>query len=173
MRASHSDCSLSPLEQKHINWLLAEGVTTDAMIHPDAILLAYGDRADDGRFDAADDGRPWLAIQEADRDFVFWSPKEDKLSTFLGRAFALGEDAIDDPSTYALGYNLNVYASPLEWLRAKRDGCVILDWTRVFDRLRDCPRISLAERLLVQYRRFMKPAHMPQLFVIPNRRAVA
>jgi hypothetical protein len=45
-----------------------------------------------------------------------------------------------------------------------------VDWTRAFDRLRDAPRIAIEEELLPLYRRFMKPARVPDLFVIAGER---
>ena len=65
----------------------------------------------------------------------------------LGRAFALGEDAIGNPGTYSFDCNLNIWPDPLMWLRAKCDGCVILDWRRAWSCLQDAPRIAVHERL--------------------------
>jgi hypothetical protein len=42
-----------------------------------------------------------------------------------------------------------------------------------FDRLRDCPRIAVAEHLLPLYRRHMQPASMPELLIIPEQRRAA
>jgi hypothetical protein len=43
-----------------------------------------------------------------------------------GSAAVLGDDEIDRAS--AMGEPLQVHESPLDWLRAGRRGCVILDW---------------------------------------------
>lgn len=80
---------------------------------------------------------------------------------------------IYNPGTYSFNCALNIFVDPLDWLRAKRDGIVVLDWTRAFDRLRDAPRIALAESLVPKYERYMRPAHMPKLFVISNKRRAA
>jgi hypothetical protein len=80
---------------------------------------------------------------------------------------------MDDASTYAFDCALNIFSSPLDWLRAERDGIVVIDWSRAFDRLRDAPRITIAEELLPLYRRQMKPRSMPELFVIQAERRAA
>jgi hypothetical protein len=160
------------LEQAQIDWLLSNGVTIPAMIHPQAILLARGVKAHDGRFEETPDGLPCLVFEEAE-DEVFWQPRTGEFATSEGRAFALGEETIYDPCTYAFDCNLNIFASPLDWLRAKRDGCVVLDWSHPFDRLRDCPRIAVPENLLLEYRRHMKPPRMPELFVNSRKKEAA
>jgi len=134
-------------------------------------MTATGFAAADGLFESVDNAQRWLAFEEAE-DTVFWQPRYGTIATYANRAFALGEAAINDPGTYALDCSLNIYADPLEWLRAERDGIVVLDWNVAFDRLRDAPRITIAERLLPLYRRHMKPAHTPELFVmLAGRRA--
>ena len=157
------------LRQSDINWLLAKGVTTHALVHPVGIQLAIGARAADGRFEEASEGDAWLRFEE-EEDEVFWHPQTGAFATSDGRAFALGEDAICNAGTYAFDCCLTLFTSPLDWLRAKRDGCVVFDWSRAFDRLRDCPRIAVPEELLPDYRQHMKPSQMPELFVIPRRK---
>jgi hypothetical protein len=49
----------------------------------------------------------------------------------------------------------------------------VLDWNSTFDRLRDVPRIAIAETLLPLYRRHMKPARMPAVSVITNGKLAA
>src|SRR4051794_10034884 len=75
------------------------------------------------------DGAAWLGFEGPD-DTVFWNASTGELATDLGRAFALGEDNISNPGTFAFDCNLNLFADPLNWLRAKRDGVVVLDWAR-------------------------------------------
>lgn len=155
------------LSQSQIDWLLRAGVTIEAMVRPDAILVAHGRKADDGRFEDDGAGLPWLVFPEPE-DIIFWQPRTGELSTWNRRSFALGEAAIDDATTYAFDAWLNIYADPLDWLRAGRDGCVILDWSRAFDRLRYAPRLAVAESILLQFRRAMKPPRMPKVAVISN-----
>lgn len=154
------------------DWLRKQGVLTETLIALMPVREAAGVVAYDGRFDAAPDGKKFIVFEEPE-DAVFWQPISGELATWNGRAFALGQDNIDNPGTYSFDCALNVFADPLDWLRNKCDGCVVLDWSRAFDRLRDCPRIVIDERLLFQYRRHMKPAHMPALSVRTVRKAVA
>lgn len=127
--------------------------------------------ADEGRFDEATEGKAFLAFPEAE-DVVFWRPGSDQLATWNGRAFALNEDAIYNPGTYFFS-NLNVYRNPLDWMRNRCDGCVVIDWSRAWSRLQDVPRIAVDESLLLQCRRHMKPPKGPEAFVVTDWRAAA
>ncbi|RLP22753.1 hypothetical protein [Mesorhizobium sp. YM1C-6-2] len=158
--------------QNEIDWLLSREVSTFALVRPMAIMVAVGDLGQDGHFEGADTGARWLAFEQ-ERDLVLWQPRRRLLVSECRRAFALGEDIVDNPGTYAFDCNLNIFADPLEWLRANRDGIVIIDWRRAFDRLRDVPRVAIAEALLPTYRQAMRPGRMPELLVIPERRRAA
>lgn len=160
------------LSQSQIDWLLKAGVSVEAMVQPDAILVARGRKAHDGRFEDDGEGQPWLAFIELE-DCVYWQPRTGELCTWNGRAFALGEAAIDDAATYALDGWLNIFADPLDWLRAGRHGCVVVDWTQAFDRLRDAPRIAVAETILLQFRRHMQPPRLPEVAVIASTERAA
>jgi hypothetical protein len=150
-------------------WLSRQGVADETM---QRFRFAVGRRASDGRFENDPAGDGWIVFPERE-DIVFWRPSSGELATWYGRAFAIGEDAIDNPATYAFDCQLNIFATPLEWLRAKRDGVVVIDWSLAFDRLRDCPRIAVAEPLLFQFRRAMKPRRLPDVLVLTDRRAAA
>jgi hypothetical protein len=153
--------------QAQLDWLRRSGLDVMALIRPTITMMTSGVRHQDGRFDFDPAGMKWLAFEE-DEDFVFWQPRTGELATAEGRAFALGEALIGDAWTYSFDCSLNIFTNPLEWLRAKRDGIVVLDWSIAFDRLRDCPRVAVAEAMLFNYRRHMKPRHTPELFVIPK-----
>ncbi|AMS42473.1 hypothetical protein [Aminobacter aminovorans] len=172
MMASRSDVWIDPLDQTHIDYLRHAGVTVPAMINPTPVMMATGAGAHDGLFDHHPDGEPWLAFEEHE-DCVFWNPRHGRFATYANRVFALGQAVIDEAATYSFDCALNVFDNPLGWLLAKRDGIVVLDWTRAFDRLRDAPRIALAESLLPLYRRHMKPARTPELFIVSGKRRAA
>jgi hypothetical protein len=172
MNASRPEVSLTAPSQTEISWFIRQGVSTTAMVRPIAMMVAVGSRASDGLFDNSNGGERWLAFEQED-DWVFWQPRHGAFATYVGRAFALGEDIIDNPGTYSFDCALNIFSDPLDWLRAKRDGIVVLDWARAFDRLRDLPRMAIIETLLPLYRRHMQPRHTPELFVIPGRRQAA
>ncbi|WP_234050733.1 MULTISPECIES: hypothetical protein [unclassified Xanthobacter] len=159
------------MEFRHFDWLRRAGVAVETITSRMPIRVAKGSVADDGCFDDAPEGAPFLVFEEAE-DLVFWQPRTGALATWHGRAFALGEGAILDPLTYAFDCNLNLYANPLAWLQAGCDGCVVLDWSRAFDHLRHASRIAVSEDLLFLYRRHMKPARMPELSVLVTRKAV-
>jgi len=157
---------------ERFKWLLDRGVPIATLIELTPIRLAIGKRADDGRFDESPDGSPWLVFPE-EEDVVYWQPRTGALATWNGRAFALGDDAIGNPGTYSFDCHLNLFADPLDWLRAKRDGIVVLDWSRAYSRLQDCPRIAVTESLVFQYRRHMKPPTGAEIYVLKDRKAAA
>jgi hypothetical protein len=172
MNASRPDILLACPDAAEIEGLRRVGVDIMALATPWAMKVAHGYRAADNRFESYVSGERWLAFERLDfTDIVFWHRPTNRLTTWCGRTFALGEEVIDDPATYSFDCALNIFADPLEWLRARRDGIVVLpsQWHRAFERLRDAPRIAIAESLLPTYRRFMKPAHMPELSIIPSK----
>lgn len=157
--------SLPVLNQLQIDWLISQRVSTSAICsaaHPclkrsaDGIVFLIQDHA--GPIDCAT-----------------WSLRDGGKTTLLtGAGFALGEEHINNPGLYSFDGSLQMHESPLDWLRERRDGIVVLDWSRVFDRFRHCPRITVPESLLGRYRQSMKPPHMPELFVrLDDRNAAA
>ncbi|KNY13122.1 hypothetical protein AKG11_30965 [Shinella sp. SUS2] len=144
------------------------GVPPAAIERPRPLRVVRGNRAFDGKFDLSNEGEEWIAIPEQ-ADVVFWQPRTDDLATWNGRQFALGEFAIDFPVTYAMGYSLNIYANPLDWLRAGRDGIVVINWAFAFDYLRDAPRIAVDKTLLNKFKSSMKPRRMPVVSVLQGR----
>lgn len=159
---------MSPVQ---LDWLVAQGVSLDVLFCFLPIRVARG-TAKGGRFWEEEDGQSFIVFPQ-ETDTVFWSPVSGALVSEEGRAFALGQDVIDNPGTYALGGRLNIFADPLEWLRAECDGIVVIEWSRAFDRLRDCPRIAVAEPLLATYQKSMKPQRMPAVSVIKSSRRAA
>ncbi|PBC00942.1 hypothetical protein CK220_28590 [Mesorhizobium sp. WSM3860] len=163
------------INEQQFDWLLSQGVSVPTIVRPSMIKAATGTKAPDGLFEPTPAGASWLVV-ETEQDLVFWNPKTNVFATDFGNAFALGEEMIGAAATYSFDCALNIYSHPMDWLRAKRDGIVVLpdQWYRAFDRLRDAPRIALAESLLPIYRRHMRPARLPELFVMTsNREAVA
>ena len=161
------------LRQEHLDWFTKRhGIAPLALCRPEPILVAKGTRADDGYIDLDDRGSEWLLFIEPE-DAIFWQPRTNELATWNGRSFALGEAIIDNAWTYSFD-PLRVYASPLEWLQADRDGIVIRDWSRCYCRLQDAPRIEIDEVLVDQFDRAMQPPRRPEILVrIKQRRAAA
>lgn len=172
MMASRSPTPLACPNQAELDWLLAQGIPIEAIATPVALMVATGAAASDGLFESRAAGPRWIAFGQDD-DIVFWQPRTGELARDTGRAFALGESAISNPGTYAFDCSLNIFRGPADWLASNRDGIVVLDWSQAFDRLRDAPRIAIAEPLLPTYRRFMKPARLPELFVLPEHGRIA
>jgi hypothetical protein len=163
---------LHSLRQAHLDWLTASGVEPEAIINPDIIEIAHGTRGADGIFEPAAHGPEWFAFQE-ENDRVLWRPRSGELATEHGRCFALGEVEIRNPGVTALRGWLQMHPDPLEWLRARRRGIVVIKWHWCFEQLRDVARISVHEDVLDLYRKHMR-ARLPQLGVIPSiKRAAA
>ena len=155
------------LKQHQIDLLLARGVLATAIIHPTPIHTCRGERAKDGRFDESPEGIEWLAFEEQ-HGLVFWNQHSGEIATDTSRAFALGEELIDNPATTAFDQHLNIYDNPMEWLLNGRRGIVVVKWELAFDRLRDVASVAVAETVLATYRRHMRPQHIPKLYVLPK-----
>ena len=175
MMSSRPDCPQECPSQADIDSFRHAGVGVMSLARPLAMKVALGDVAPRWSFRArtfvATDG-----LSSTRRKRTTWcsgSGRPVELTTWSGRAFALGQAIIDEAATYSFDCSLNIFDDPLDWLRSRRDGIVVLDWTRAFDRLRDAPRIALAESLLPLYRRHMRPAHLPELSIIPAQRRAA
>ena len=160
--------------QKEIDSLMGAGVSIGALAMPAAMLVAVGNVRRDGLFDPDPAGHRWFAFDEfGSDDVVLWHQETNASARWFGSAFALGADAIETAATYSFDCALNIFRDPLDWLRSGRDGIVVLDWSLAFERLRHAPRIAIEESLLPTYRRHMRPARSPELFVIPERRQAA
>jgi len=129
------------LSAEQIAWLLAKGVTTQA-ISGDPDLMGYAVAGADVVFD--DHSRlfdfgserpdeitsPAIVILARsnfgdEADLVAWSPRSGCLAAWLGAASMLGEQnalaaRLGDPA-------LDVHENPLSWLIAGRRGVVIVD----------------------------------------------
>lgn len=170
-----------PLRQKQLDWFRRHGVPVTSLFtsidtgNPTAVMVAHGVKAADGRFDDDPSGPAWFVFEERE-DVVFWNPLTDDLATYNGRAFALGEDAIADADTYYGDNRLDLHPGPLNWLRAKREGVVIIDWSRAWSRFHDAnavPRIGIWEDVLAEYHRHVRPPKGPEVFVLARERRVA
>lgn len=164
-----------PIEYDRFHWLYRAGVPAKTLAHMMAhspLRIATGRRAEDGIFEEDEGGNAFLVFEEPE-DVIFWQPKTGEIATALNRAFALGEDAIYNAGTYSFDCSLNIFSGPLDWLRSRCDGCVVIHWDRAFDRLQDAPRIAISEDLLFLYKRHMRPPHMPEVSVRVTRKAVA
>jgi hypothetical protein len=173
MNAARPPCPLARPSRADFDLLLRHGVPPMALAGDEPLWVARGYKARDDRFEPEPSAERWYAFEvRGVDDIMFWHLASGDVASWSGRAFALGEEVIDRAATCSFGQALNVFATPLDWLQGQRDGIVVLPgcWPSAFDRLRDAARIAVAEEVLPLYRRFMKPARMPELFVIPARR---
>jgi hypothetical protein len=135
-----------PLAQKQINSLVQLDIPGLALVKP--LCLATDDVFfSSGRFEFGADAKGHSvsaiiipAIGHGGLiDLVAWLPKSGALASWLGASFCLGDERqIDGPY---LDEPLQVWRSPVSWLKAERRGIVIVEKSRAFDRLRDVPEL--------------------------------
>lgn len=77
-------------------------------------------------------------------DVVARHPTGDRLATWLGTGFALSERQINNPIPGVFG--LRVFRSPMDWLRAGRQGIVILQRVLRATGARKCPVVDRRRR---------------------------
>ena len=160
---------VTPIRWQLFNWFATQGVPRQTLMRMIGLHTVRGTRGADGRLDPDPNGQEFLAFREESADdLVFWCPRTNEFASLRGRAFALGEDNVADSTTYQFDAHLHVHADVLSWLRDEGRGIVVTDWSRAFDRLRDVPRVAVAERLLPFYREAMKPKRLPELSVIAS-----
>jgi hypothetical protein len=158
--------------QPAIDWLIVtKGIAPEHIISPSPVMACKGHCAEDLRFDPDPiEGKNCFTFEEENGDRVFWHPATGRLATWEGRSFALGESLIYNPSVTAFGGALNIFSSPVRWLKKGRDGICIIHWDRAFDILRYVGgNIVVDEPVFALYQRSMKPAHMPKVFVLTQR----
>ncbi len=139
------------LSQIQIDWLKSHDVSNSAIIGDwpvNAARVTY--KA--GRFDVVHPGHVGenaLTFLVADTfdyvDIAAWSPLSRRIGLWLGCGFALGQDQIFNPATYALEGTLRVHRTPLQWLIADRDGIAIIDPAKTYSFLRGTPRLSFSD----------------------------
>jgi hypothetical protein len=139
-----------PLEAE-LEWLFVHGVAQEAMTKPWPLRSArvvfdglYG-------FEFKRDGDPAIIFKAEDRgdevDFIAWQATTGKLAPWHGCTFCLGDlDQLYNPATYFMGGSLRVHCDPLDWLRADREGIVILRPDLTYAYLRHCTRLVFADQ---------------------------
>jgi len=129
----------SPLGEQHrswgipadedILWLLEQDIPETWLYTPwpissTTVSIARGQFREDAEGDRA------LIFRCTDHnsivDLIAWHPESNRLASWCGAGFCIGDiDDIFNPATYFAGDALRIHASPIEWLRADRDGIVI------------------------------------------------
>jgi hypothetical protein len=160
------------IDWQRFSWLSRSGVPTETMVSVVARTMLAKGRIRHGEFEDDDTGETFLVFEQ-EGGLIYWQPRTGQIAAGSGRAFALGEDIIDAAETYSFDCHLNIFVDPLEWLRNRCDGIVVVDWACAFDRLRHVPRLAVAEDLLPTYRANMRPAGLPDVAVITSEWRVA
>jgi hypothetical protein len=91
--------------------------------------------------------------------------------TRMGAASILGQDAID--RAMEAGTHLHIFPDPIEWLRNRCNGAVVLDWRSAPFALSEVPAIACANELLTKKidKALRQPLRVPPLYVREERRA--
>jgi hypothetical protein len=101
-------------------------------------------------FDFKRDGKPAIIIKAEDRgdevDLVAWHQSTGKFASWHGNTFCLGDlDQISNPATYFMEGALRIHANPLDWLRANREGIVILRPDLTHAHLATCRSLAFSD----------------------------
>jgi hypothetical protein len=152
-------------------WLLNQRVTPDAMLNPWPIGVATV-CFDGNIFDHDPEGVPALTFRATDRgeviDLIAWQPRTGQIASLCRTAFCLGDiDDVFNPATYFAGDCLRVHRTPLDWLKADRDGICIVKPALTYAYLRDAPRLSFTDvELAKAVRAWMQPPKAETLLTI-------
>lgn len=127
-------------------WLISRGVPSRAIAEPWGIHSASVMFDGLHGFNFHHDGIQALIFKAEDRceekDLIAWEPGTGRLASWHGNTFCLGDiDQIYNPATYFMKAALRIHDSPLEWLRAGREGIVVLRRDLSYTHLRFCQRV--------------------------------
>jgi hypothetical protein len=183
-QASPHAIALAQFDWGHPNelqtqWLTSKGVDFEALLKPWPIG-ATRVRFEDGYFIPDEAGERVITIVCFDSgvpiDIVAWQPKTDQLATYLGRAVFLGdEDDCFNPATWFGDDDLIVHTSPMDWLRANREGVVVIDQTHAGEILRRVQSVRCSDdEMAATVHRWLSPAEpSTKIFVSAPKRFVA
>jgi hypothetical protein len=119
-------------DQRALDWLTGQGVSIGAIASPIAIRAVRVQFDDRGRYAPSLLGDLAFVLPATDAgglvDLAAWAPRTALVGTRLGVGAFLGGECIHRHSGDGVTVApLNVYRSPLDWLRDRRRGVVILD----------------------------------------------
>jgi hypothetical protein len=137
---------LAPPPLDVIRRLRAEGVSPDALAEPELPALAdvvfhdarpFFDFVEETGDEGAVPAIVFLARDEEGEpaDLVAWAPQEQRLAAWFGASPLLGAEYLWAPRL-TKEQALAVFESPLGWLRAGREGVVVIDPRRAAPLLR-------------------------------------
>jgi len=98
-------------------------------------------------------------------DLTATGPASRRTVIRMGIASMLGQEAIDRATD--AGTHLQVFSDPIEWLRNRCSGAVVLDWQAARFALADVLAIACVSELLAKKldNAMRQPARIPRLFV--------
>jgi hypothetical protein len=127
--------SSHPLLPREVEELERLGIPPDTLAGPVSVGAGYvifdehGFEFEHHSKHGAEGTRAFLFLvtdhQGVARDIVAWAPQLGKLTTWLNRAWALGEETIYSPRLTDHGA-LPVHRSPVGWLQARREGICLV-----------------------------------------------
>ncbi|MGH6864621.1 MAG: hypothetical protein ACREDO_00185 [Methyloceanibacter sp.] len=146
-------CNLPDPTDDELRHLIDAGVSDQALIEPWPLRgdrVMFSGKTFDFAGDAAEAPKRALIFCAEDRgrcvDWIAWAPSSGTLASWRGVAFCLGDvDAIFNPASYFAGDGLRVHRTPLDWLRAGREGIVLLRREMAFAYLANVQRIVVAD----------------------------
>ena len=153
MRATYS--GLPYPTSAEIERLFKSGVPADAMAEPWPIKSAQVRFFNGGSFDFDREGRAAIIFLAEDCgeviDLIAWQQKSGAVASWRGAAFCLGDtEHIFNPATYFADYALRIHRTPLDWLKASREGICIVRSALAYSYLRMAPRVSSADEVYLQ-----------------------
>ena len=84
-------------------------------------------------------------------DLIAWQQKSGAVASWRGAAFCLGDtEHIFNPATYFADDALRIHRTPLDWLKASREGICIVQPARAYSYLRGVSRVSCADEVYLQ-----------------------
>jgi hypothetical protein len=138
-----------PLWQSDLDYFAALGIGGLDLATPDMVLKAGIILEDGGKtfvFEHATDtdaGRDAFILPveggSGSIDLVAFDPEIALLATWLGRAFAINEASIWEPNLD--GDPLPIWRDPIAWLKAKREGIVLLKLEQAYSYLDHLPGV--------------------------------
>lgn len=126
------------MNQRQLDWLLGQGITISALTNPYAVQCT----ADSLYFSDPD---------------IHWNPKTGQ---YIAADWCLG-----DPFDRLSDEPVTIHETPLHWLRASRNGIVVIRWECLFPMLFDVPAVSVPASLRDKYIKHMQPARLPEVII--------
>ncbi|PLX34848.1 MAG: hypothetical protein C0605_12290 [Hyphomicrobiales bacterium] len=108
-------------------------------------------------------------------DLVAWQcDRPERFGSLNGDVFALGQDLIDNPFSYAFGSPLHVFRTPVRWLCNGQRGICILKPAEAHSWLRRVPALAAEdERHGRQIKQLIQPPAPRARILVPDRRILA